>query len=123
MSAADIFGLVVSLAVFVYLVYALFRGEKLLVTVRASARSSSTSVVLIALAIRSGSAWRASTRRCAPAAARSLGGRARLPPPARRRRRASEQDWKSYASTVLVFSVALRRICSMRSSGCRATSS
>jgi K+-transporting ATPase KdpF subunit len=29
MSAADIFGLAVSLAVFVYLVYALFRGEKL----------------------------------------------------------------------------------------------
>ena len=28
MSAADIFGLVVSLAVFVYLVYALLRGEK-----------------------------------------------------------------------------------------------
>jgi K+-transporting ATPase KdpF subunit len=28
MSAADIFGLVVSLAVFVYLVYALFRGER-----------------------------------------------------------------------------------------------
>jgi K+-transporting ATPase KdpF subunit len=28
MSAADIFGLVASLAVFVYLVYALFRGEK-----------------------------------------------------------------------------------------------
>ena len=29
MSAGDIFGLVVSIAVFVYLVYALFRGEKL----------------------------------------------------------------------------------------------
>ena len=29
MSAADIFGLVVSIAVFVYLVYALFRGENL----------------------------------------------------------------------------------------------
>lgn len=29
MSAADIFGLIVSLAVFVYLVYALFRGERL----------------------------------------------------------------------------------------------
>lgn len=29
MSAADIFGLVVSIAVFVYLAYALFRGEKL----------------------------------------------------------------------------------------------
>jgi K+-transporting ATPase KdpF subunit len=29
MSAADIFGLVVSLAVFAYLVYALLRGEKL----------------------------------------------------------------------------------------------
>jgi K+-transporting ATPase KdpF subunit len=29
MSAGDIFGLVVSLAVFVYLVYALLRGEKL----------------------------------------------------------------------------------------------
>jgi K+-transporting ATPase KdpF subunit len=28
MSAADIFGLVASLAVFVYLVYALFRGER-----------------------------------------------------------------------------------------------
>ena len=28
MSAADIFGLVVSLLVFVYLVYALFRGER-----------------------------------------------------------------------------------------------
>jgi K+-transporting ATPase KdpF subunit len=28
MSAADIFGLVVSLALFVYLVYALFRGER-----------------------------------------------------------------------------------------------
>ena len=29
MSAADVFGLVVSIAVFVYLLYALFRGEKL----------------------------------------------------------------------------------------------
>ena len=29
MSAGDIFGLVVSIAVFVYLVYALFRGENL----------------------------------------------------------------------------------------------
>jgi K+-transporting ATPase KdpF subunit len=29
MSAADVFGLVVSLVVFVYLVYALMRGEKL----------------------------------------------------------------------------------------------
>ncbi|HXY16886.1 MAG TPA: K(+)-transporting ATPase subunit F [Gaiellaceae bacterium] len=29
MSAADIFGLVVSLAILVYLVYALMRGEKL----------------------------------------------------------------------------------------------
>ena len=29
MSAADIFGLVVSLAVLAYLVYALFRGERL----------------------------------------------------------------------------------------------
>ena len=29
MSAADIFGLVVSIAVLVYLLYALFRGEKL----------------------------------------------------------------------------------------------
>jgi K+-transporting ATPase KdpF subunit len=28
MSGADIFGLVASVAVFVYLVYALFRGEK-----------------------------------------------------------------------------------------------
>jgi K+-transporting ATPase KdpF subunit len=28
MSAADIFGLIASLAVFVYLVYALFRGER-----------------------------------------------------------------------------------------------
>lgn len=28
MSAADLFGLVVSLAVLVYLVYALFRGER-----------------------------------------------------------------------------------------------
>jgi K+-transporting ATPase KdpF subunit len=28
MSAADVFGLVVSLAVFVYLLYALFRGER-----------------------------------------------------------------------------------------------
>ncbi len=29
MSAADVFGLVVSIAVFAYLVYALLRGEKL----------------------------------------------------------------------------------------------
>jgi len=29
MSAADLFGLVVSLLVFVYLLYALFRGERL----------------------------------------------------------------------------------------------
>ena len=29
MSAADVFGLVVAIAVFVYLTYALFRGEKL----------------------------------------------------------------------------------------------
>jgi K+-transporting ATPase KdpF subunit len=29
MSAADIFGLIVSVAIFVYLVYALFRGERL----------------------------------------------------------------------------------------------
>jgi K+-transporting ATPase KdpF subunit len=29
MTAADIFGLVVSLLIFVYLVYALFRGENL----------------------------------------------------------------------------------------------
>jgi K+-transporting ATPase KdpF subunit len=29
MTAANIFGLVVSIAVFVYLLYALFRGEKL----------------------------------------------------------------------------------------------
>ena len=29
MSAADVFGLVVSLAILVYLVYALMRGEKL----------------------------------------------------------------------------------------------
>ena len=29
MSAADIFGLVISLLVFVYLLYALFRGERL----------------------------------------------------------------------------------------------
>jgi K+-transporting ATPase KdpF subunit len=29
MSAGDLFGLVVSLLVFVYLVYALFRGERL----------------------------------------------------------------------------------------------
>jgi K+-transporting ATPase KdpF subunit len=28
MSAADIFGLIVTLAVFAYLVYALFRGER-----------------------------------------------------------------------------------------------
>jgi K+-transporting ATPase KdpF subunit len=28
MSAADVFGLAVSLAVFVYLLYALFRGER-----------------------------------------------------------------------------------------------
>jgi K+-transporting ATPase KdpF subunit len=29
MSAADIFGLIVSILIFVYLTYALFRGEKL----------------------------------------------------------------------------------------------
>ena len=29
MSAADIFGLIVSVVIFVYLVYALFRGERL----------------------------------------------------------------------------------------------
>jgi K+-transporting ATPase KdpF subunit len=29
MSAADVFGLVVSVAIFAYLVYALFRGERL----------------------------------------------------------------------------------------------
>ena len=29
MSAADAFGLVISLAIFIYLIYALFRGEKL----------------------------------------------------------------------------------------------
>jgi K+-transporting ATPase KdpF subunit len=29
MSAADIFGLVASVAIFIYLVYALYRGEKL----------------------------------------------------------------------------------------------
>jgi K+-transporting ATPase KdpF subunit len=29
MSAADIFGLIVSVAILIYLVYALFRGEKL----------------------------------------------------------------------------------------------
>jgi len=29
MSAADTFGLIVSLAIFAYLVYALFRGERL----------------------------------------------------------------------------------------------
>jgi len=29
MSAADIFGLIVSVAIMVYLVYALFRGERL----------------------------------------------------------------------------------------------
>jgi K+-transporting ATPase KdpF subunit len=29
MSAADIFGLIVSVAILVYLVYALFRGERL----------------------------------------------------------------------------------------------
>jgi K+-transporting ATPase KdpF subunit len=29
MSAADAFGLAISIAVFIYLVYALFRGEKL----------------------------------------------------------------------------------------------
>ena len=29
MSAADIFGLVASVAIFIYLAYALFRGEKL----------------------------------------------------------------------------------------------
>ena len=29
MSAGDVFGLVVSIAVFVYLLYALFRGERL----------------------------------------------------------------------------------------------
>ncbi len=28
MSAADVFGLIVSILIFVYLVYALFRGEK-----------------------------------------------------------------------------------------------
>ncbi|MGZ4388787.1 MAG: K(+)-transporting ATPase subunit F [Gaiellaceae bacterium] len=28
MAAADVFGLVVSLAVFIYLLYALFRGER-----------------------------------------------------------------------------------------------
>jgi K+-transporting ATPase KdpF subunit len=28
MSAADVFGLAISIAVFVYLVYALFRGER-----------------------------------------------------------------------------------------------
>ena len=29
MSGADIFGLIVAIAIFVYLVYAMFRGEKL----------------------------------------------------------------------------------------------
>jgi K+-transporting ATPase KdpF subunit len=29
MSAADVFGLIVSVAIFAYLVYALFRGERL----------------------------------------------------------------------------------------------
>jgi len=29
MSAADIFGLIISLAILVYLIYALFRGERL----------------------------------------------------------------------------------------------
>jgi len=38
MSAADIFGLVASVAILTYLVYALFRGERLLCSFRISAR-------------------------------------------------------------------------------------
>jgi K+-transporting ATPase KdpF subunit len=38
MSAADIFGLVASVAIFIYLVYALYRGEKLLCGFRISGR-------------------------------------------------------------------------------------
>ena len=105
MTAADIFGLVVSLLIFAYLVYALFRGERSRCPARASPRSSSTPSLLVALGYPLG-IWMARVY-TALAVGRALLRRARerLPPARPRRSRSQEQDWKGYGTTVLVFSV------------------
>ena len=104
MSASDAFGLVVRCSSFVYLVYALFRGENS-VTGQGIFQILFYVVVLIALGYPLGPLHGPGLleRRCHPRPAAFRGDRARLLPAARRRRR-REQDWKGYAKTVLVFS-------------------
>ena len=79
-------------------------------------------VVLIALAYPLGLYM---ARVYAPAFARRAGcpGSSAASTALVRTDRRREQDWKSYAKTVLVFSDRLLRRCSTRSSACRGTSS
>ena len=91
-------------------------------TARESARSSSTRSSLIALGYPLGLYMaRVYGERFRRQRSAGCERRARLLP-ARPHRRAKEQDWKSYAKTVLVFSVVFWA-CSTRSSGCRGISS
>ena len=100
MAAGDVFGLVVALLVFAYLLYVLFRGRSCDAGT-ASRRSSLYLVILTALAYPLGRTWTGST----PDAAilrwltapergfyRLVGTRAD-----------EEQGWKPYAVTALVF--------------------
>ena len=105
MSAADIFGLVVSLAVLAYLVYALFRGRELLaMSGQGIAQVVFYAVALVALGYPLG-LWMARIYTSARPAGRLLagveGGFLRLVGAEPKR----EQNWKSYGRTVLVFSV------------------
>ena len=122
MSAADIFGLVVSLAVLrLPRLRAVPRGA-LLVSGQGIAQIVFYAVVLIALGYPLG-LYMARVYATGRAGARALRqierGFYRLVGTDARR----EQDWKGYAKSVLVFSVVFFGCSSTRSSGCRATSS
>ena len=99
MSVGDLVRLLLSLGVFVYLGYALFRGERLM-SAMGSARSSSTRS-RSSSATPSGSTWRGCTRTASACraggrrSAASTGSSATVPD--------RQQDWKGYAKSALVF--------------------
>ena len=103
MSAGDAFGLAISLLILVYLVYALFRGENLLVGGQGIAQIVVYAVVLIALAYPLGMYMARvfgslTAPRFLSAIERGFYRLVRTDP-------TREQDWKSYGKTVLVFSL------------------
>src|SRR5262245_6559985 len=103
MSAGDVFGLVVALAVFVYLVYALLRGERFLVSGQGIFQIVFYAVILVALGYPLGAYMaRIYTGRAGSGVlGRIENGFYRLIGTDAKR----QQDWKGYAKSVIVFSV------------------